>query len=118
MSEHVYVQVETDTGAGIALATVKCEMIAAREAPIIEAEVKAGAKTRGWKILMDLKEVTILASMGLGMLVNLNKACAAEGGKLVVCNVAPDILGVLKITRLDGILKIVPDLEAGKKLLK
>jgi anti-anti-sigma factor len=118
MSEGVYVSVDTDTGAGIVLATVNCELVGARESPIIEAEVRAKGPSRGWKIVMDLKGVTLLASMGLGMLVNLNRACANEGGRLVVCNVSPDIMGVMKVTHLDRIIKIVPDIEAAKKLLR
>ncbi len=117
-SEGVYVNIDTDTGSGILLAAVKCELVGAREAPIIETEIRAKAATRSWNIVVDLKDVTLLASMGLGMLVNLHKTCAKEGGKLAVCNVSPDIMGVLKITRMDKILKIVPDIEAAKKMMR
>src|SRR5258705_10635475 len=98
MSQGVYVDIDADTGAGIVLTTVRCEMVGAREAPIIEAAVREKGASRGWKILMDLSAVTVLASMGLGMLVTLNKQCNSGGGKLVVCGVAPDIMDVLKIT--------------------
>lgn len=118
MADSVYVDVDADTGFNVVLTTVRCEMVGAREAPIIEAAVREKGKVRGWKVLMDLSAVTVLASMGLGMLVNLNKQCNAEGGKLVVCGVAPDIMGVLKITRLDGMIKIVPNVEKAKELLR
>ena len=117
MSDGVLVNVDADTGAGIVLTTVKCEKVGARESQIIESEVRAKAPSRKWKVVMDLKEVTLLASMGLGMLVSLHKSCASEGGKLVVCNVGPDLMQVLKITHLERVLKIVPDLEAAKKLV-
>jgi anti-anti-sigma factor len=113
----VYVDVDSETGAGIVLALVKCETVGTRESPIIEAEVRAKAPTRQWKIVMDLQDVTLLASMGLGMLVKLNTECKTQGGKLIVCNIAPAIMNVMKITRLDRILQMVPDIDAAKKAM-
>jgi anti-sigma B factor antagonist len=99
------------------LAKVVSEKVGAREADVIEADVKSVIAASKWKILMDLADVAMLASMGLGMLVNLHKQCAANGGKLVVCSVRPDILEVLRITHLQRVLKIVDTPEAAAKLL-
>lgn len=99
------------------LAKVVSEKVGAREAEVIEADVKTAASACKWKILVNLSDVTMLASMGLGMLVNLHKQCAANGGKLIVCSVRPDIMEVLRITHLQRVLKIVDTPEAGAKAL-
>jgi anti-anti-sigma regulatory factor len=41
---------------------------------------------------------------------NMNKKAAAiKGGKCILCGVSPPLLQLLKITRLDRILKIAKD---------
>jgi anti-sigma B factor antagonist len=96
---------------------ITAEKVGARESQIIEQELRAAAPGKKWKIVLDLKDVTVLASMGLGTLVSLHKSCAQEGGRLIVCGLRDDILQVMKITHLDRILKVVPDREAGLKAI-
>jgi anti-sigma B factor antagonist len=101
------------------LGHVTCEKVGAREAQILEHELRtAGEKhAKRWRILLDLKDVTVLASMGLGALVSLHKTCTQEGGRLVVCGLRDDIMQVMKITHLDRVLKVAPDREAGMKMV-
>ena len=106
------------------IAHITSEKVGARESQIIEQEIKAAAggatssvAGRKWRIVMDLKDVTMLASMGLGMLVSMHKLCAAEGGRLVVCGLREDILQLMKITHLERILKIAVDREAALKIM-
>lgn len=102
------------------IAHITSEKVGARESQIIEQEIKAAAGSvagRKWRIVMDLKDVTMLASMGLGMLVSMHKLCAAEGGRLVVCGLREDILQLMKITHLERILKIAVDREAALKMI-
>lgn len=117
MSEAAYVQVIPHT-AGV-ICAVTCEKVGGREAQIIENEIKAATTSaaKRWRIVVDMAQVTMLASMGLGALVTLHKQCSAEGGRMVVCNLRPDILAVMKITHLDRILKIVATREDALKLL-
>ena len=44
-------------------------------------------------------------------MLNLNKKLTEEGGRLVLCNVAPDFAEVLRVTRFDRILNIRPNFE-------
>ncbi len=110
------------------IAHITSEKVGARESQIIEQEIKAatGAAAGGaggsvagrkWRIVMDLKDVTMLASMGLGMLVSMHKLCQTEGGRLVVCGLREDILQLMKITHLERILKIAVDREAALKMM-
>ncbi len=101
----------------VLIASVHCEKIGAREAQIVEVDVKTAAPSREWRIVLNLTEVMLLASMGLGMLVTLHKECAAQGGKLAIFGLSTDILTLLKITHLERVLKIAPDRESALKLV-
>jgi anti-sigma B factor antagonist len=106
--------------ASLLIAHVTVEKVGARESQIIEQELRAaagGGAAKKWRIVLDLKDVTLLASMGLGMLVSMHKLCATQGGRLVVCGLRDDILQLMKLTHLDRILKIAPDREAAIKLV-
>jgi len=117
MPDGAYVNILPHTSC--VLCHVTCEKVGAREAQVIEQEVRgaAGTAVKKWAIVMYLKDVTLLASMGLGMLVSLHKSCASSGGKLVVCGLQGEILSLLKVTHLDRILKIAPDKDGALKLM-
>ncbi len=97
------------------IAAVRCEKVGAREAQIIEEDLRKAAPARGWRVVLDLKDVTLLASMGLGLLVTMNKEAGANGGKLAICGLSPDIVQLLKVTHLERVLKIHPDRDAAIK---
>lgn len=83
-----------------------------REAGVIENEIADAAPPADWKVAVDLSDVTLLASAGLGALLTLNKKCRDAKGRLVVFGLSDDILGMMKIARLDRVLTILPDRDA------
>lgn len=85
------------------------EKVSEHEARIIQTEALAAAQAGKWKLVMDMSEVRFLTSAGLGALVTLEKNCRSGGGKMAVFGLAPDILGLLKVTRLDKVFRIMPD---------
>lgn len=104
-----------ENAANAVIAIVRCEKVGAREAEILQAEVRKAAPERKWRLVIDLAEVTLLASMGLGALVTLHKEAASNGGRLVICNLRPEILELLRLTHLERVLRIQPDREAALK---
>jgi anti-sigma B factor antagonist len=64
------------------------------------------------KIVVDLSEVTFIASLGIHTLVNGAKATANNGGKLVLLNPQPNVEHVLRTTRVDTMMPIIHDLTA------
>lgn len=104
--------VSTKTIDGITVARLHCEKLAEREATILQVELLAAAKASAWKIVLDVSEVMLLASVGLGALVTINKDCKAGGGKLVVFGLAEEIREVLRVTRLERVLTIAKDQES------
>ena len=65
------------------------------------------------KVLLNFGNVEFMSSAALGKLITLHRKLQAVQGKLVLCKIAKDILDVFKITKLDKLLKIVPDEQAG-----
>jgi anti-sigma B factor antagonist len=61
-------------------------------------------------LVLDFRRVQYFSSQVMGVILTLNKKLAAlPGGKLVLCGVAPQLLELLRITRLDRILTIKTD---------
>ena len=64
----------------------------------------------GWrKILLNFGNVEYLSSAALGKLITLNKKLQAVGGRLILCNIDPQIHEVFEITKLDKFFKIRKD---------
>jgi anti-sigma B factor antagonist len=58
------------------------------------------------KILLNFGNVEYLSSAALGKLITLNKKVQGVKGKLVLCNIAPQIFEVFEITKLDKFFTI------------
>ena len=63
-------------------------------------------------LLLNFGNVEYLSSAALGKLITLNKKVQAAKGKLVLCNIAPEILEVFEITKLDKFFKIEREEQA------
>ncbi len=116
MSDTTFIQFE-DAGTH-PLGTLMCEKIGAREAQVLEAELREAGPRYGWKLAIDMNRVYVMASMGLGMLVSVHKACREGRGMLVVYGVRPEILEVLKLTHLHKVLKIVGGRDEALKAIR
>ena len=69
------------------------------------------------RVTLDLSEATFIDSTGLGWLLQCNKHFREAGGMLVIHSVPPVILDVVKVMRLDQVLKIVEDEAAATDAL-
>ncbi len=108
--------IQVDSAGAVIFARVTSEKVGAREAQIIEHEVKAAAAGKRYRAVIDLSQVAMLASMGLGALVTLHKLCAQNGGMLVVFGLRDEIAGLLKVTHLDRVLKTVKTRDDAAKM--
>lgn len=114
MSESsTHLAIETTDRAVIAI--VRSEKVGGREAQILETELRKAAPTRQWRMVIDLSDVTLLASMGLGLLVTMHKEASNNGGKVAICGLQPEIMQLLKVTHLERVLKIHPDRASALK---
>ncbi|MBL8762775.1 MAG: STAS domain-containing protein [Phycisphaerae bacterium] len=115
-TESTYISLETHGRATVA--RIECEKLANREAQVIEAELNAEGEKCAFRLVVDLSQVTMLPSIGLGMLVSLHRKCKEKAGRLAICNLSPDLLNVLKLTHLDRLLTICKDREAAIKTVQ
>lgn len=91
------------------MARILCPAVGQREAPIIEEEMKTAAMSANNRIVIDMSSVTVLGSMGLGMLVTITKRCRDGGGRLAICGLAPTLHELVRLTKLDKFLVIAKD---------
>lgn len=63
------------------------------------------------KVILDCQAVRFLVGDSLSNLLKLSRKLTEEGGRLVLCNVAPDFAEVLRVTRFDQIFKIQPHVD-------
>jgi len=57
-------------------------------------------------VVIDLKDVEIITSDGLGVLIRTRKALTESGGKLYLCGIHGNVLEVFQMTRLDKIFAV------------
>ena len=64
------------------------------------------------KLLLSFRNVEYLSSKALGQLVLLHKQMQAAGGRLILCNLNPNLIEIFKIASLDKALKLKEDAQA------
>ena len=109
---------DTDTATGVLLAKVKCEKISEYETGVLDQEIAELGTNHNWKLGLNMHEVQMIASVGLGLLVALNRKARAGKGKLVLYNLSDQIRHVLKLTKLDTGLTIAATQDDAVKLLR
>jgi len=65
------------------------------------------------KLLLNFGNVEYLSSAALGKFITLNKKVNASGGRLILCNIDPQIYEVFEITKLNKLFHIVKDEQTG-----
>jgi anti-anti-sigma factor len=66
-------------------------------------------KSEERNVLLHFGRVAFLSSSALGILIRISKKCKEFKASLKLCNIAPDILEVFKITGLDKVFDIQKD---------
>jgi anti-anti-sigma factor len=69
-------------------------------------------------LVVDMTDVSFLASLGIRSLVLGCKTLAAKGGSLVLVGLQPGVEKVLRTTGLHAMIPIVPDMSAAEDLLR
>jgi anti-sigma B factor antagonist len=65
----------------------------------------------GIQLIVNFESVKFLTSSVLGLLIRVSKKVYETDGKLRLCSINPKILEIFKITRLDKIFEIYPDVD-------
>jgi anti-anti-sigma factor len=67
--------------------------------------------------IVDLSEVSFIASVGLGMLVREAKALAAQHARMVALRPSETVDRVLRVALLDTVIPIAQSLDEARRLL-
>jgi anti-sigma B factor antagonist len=102
-------RVKSERVGEVVIASVLCENITPFDSQPLELELTNAGVGCAWKLAVDLAPVQLMGSSGLGLLVSLRKKAKAAGGSCVIFGVNPEIMGMLKVTKLDTLLTIAPD---------
>ena len=69
-------------------------------------------------IILDFERVQYVSSQAIGMVIHLHKKLSSlKRTSLVLCGVGPRLMELIKITRLDRILKIKPSQREAVKVV-
>ncbi len=69
------------------------------------------------KIIVDLAGVDFLTSIGIRLLVTNAKSIMSRGGKMVILNPTPEVMGVLEITDIPAIIPVYSQIESAEAVL-
>lgn len=86
--------------------------IGQRESPIISQEVEPYLKAAGKDLkhfIIDLKSVTFMSSMGVGVCIALRNKAIAAGAKPILFGTAPDLVKLLAMMKIDQMYKLAKD---------
>lgn len=100
---------------GVAVARVHLSKITEAQVSGLRSDLEQAASQAAGRLIVDLSEVELLTSAGLGMFVQVRASCEGGKGRLVLCGVAPIIRDVLRITRLDKVIPARDDVTAALK---
>jgi len=84
----------------------------------INDKFNVATKERAAKIIIDLSEVSFLASVGIRLLLTSARAQANHGGKLVLAAPRPAVRKVIEAAGIDQLIGVVADVESARASLK
>ena len=83
----------------------------------VDKQMEELAKTRK-NLIVDMSEVSFLASLGIRTLVSCCKAITAKGGSMVLVNPQATVQKVLVTSGVSTVIPVVPDLASAKATLR
>jgi anti-anti-sigma factor len=93
-----------DAGNGVTIAVLKGRLDVAGAAAIdLKFNAFAGARRA---LVIDLAEVSFIASMGIRLLLLAARAVNAKGGKIALAAPNADVASVLATARVDGLMPV------------
>ena len=95
-----------------AIVIIQLESVTDYDLTALEGDLRAAASTHGWRLAVDMSRVMLLGSAGLGLLLNIRKESTNQKGKFALFGLSPELMGVMKATKLNTLLTIVKDRKA------
>jgi anti-anti-sigma factor len=70
------------------------------------------------RVLLDLREVTLVDSSGVGVFIAAHRRAAQSGAALALAGAASNVARVFELTRTNRLLQIYPTVEEGLRALQ
>ena len=83
----------------------------------IDLKFTALTANRRAAVIVDLSQVSFLASIGMRTLLSSAKALAQKGGRMVILNPQPMVASALATAGIDTLVPVFPDLDAARAAL-
>jgi len=80
--------------------------------PAVTASLNAIIKEKPERMVIDLSRATYIDSAGMAALILAMQEVEAYGGKFILTGLSETIRSIFEISRLDGIFRIFPDVDA------
>ena len=80
--------------------------------PAVRESLNAIIKKKPERIVIDLSRVTYIDSAGMAALILAMQEVEAYGGKFILTGLSETIRSIFETSRLDGIFRIFPDVDA------
>jgi len=80
----------------------------------IDIEIENSSKKN---LIFDLKDVTLMDSSGIGLIVGRYKLVVSLGGKMALCNASKSVSKMLRLSGIEKVVAICETLQDAEKLL-
>jgi anti-anti-sigma factor len=94
---------------GMSIATIGGE--ARFEIEALEIELGRLAELHPAVVILDMTDLVVLSSLGMGLIVSLRNALKNHGGRLLACGVRPGVMDAFQRARLEKIFEVYETLE-------
>lgn len=106
-------ELATKQSGGTVTVTIAENRIDSAAAVIFKDAVRAAAQEADDRVVLDLGAVDFVDSSGLGAIIAVMKALPA-GMRLDLASLRPPVEKVFRLTRMDSVFRIYPDLETAQ----
>ena len=113
--------VEIDVREGLLYVKFVGPQVGQRESPIISQEVEPYIRAAGKGLkhfIIDLKSVTFMSSMGLGVCIALRHKASAAGAKPILFGTSKELLQLFAMMKIDQLYKFAKDQNELAALIK
>lgn len=89
--------------------------IGVAESDILDREIQQIVQQKPKLVVLDLERLSFMNSLGIGAFVKLHQAVKPGGGAVRLANASSFVSGVIKASKMEGVLPMFPSVDAAIK---
>jgi len=97
---------------------IEGRFVTGSEPEYLSAKMDELRRLNSGKVLVDLQEMPYIGSTGIGFIVGIFSSVTMNSGQFVLVGLQPRVQELFRLTRLNTILPIAPDRQAGLAALR